>query len=363
MPFFGGNMKVRIKPKLFVFIPVVIGLILLIGGLSWLYLISPVDRNSKEDVKIEIKSGTNTSKIGELLKEKKVIKSKTLFRLYVKINHVSSLKAGTYRFSKSMSLNEVIKLLEDGRFSYEDSLKLTFKPGDRITVYAKTISNNTNNSYDDVINTINNKEYLKTLIDKYWFLTDKILNDDIYYALEGYLAPDTYYFDSEDVKVEEIITRMLDEEEDNLEKYKSVISSDVHYYITMASVIQLEGTTTDNRKEIVGVFKNRLSSGYNMGSDVTTYYALQIDMKEDLKSEQFATINPYNTRAANMIGKMPVGPVCNPGLSSIEASAYPAENDYLFFVADKHGNIYFSKTNAEHNKKIAEIKAKGDWIF
>ena len=356
-------MKSKFKPKPLLIVLVTIIVIVVSLLMTFIYLVSPVDRRDNEEVKVVIEKGSNGTQIGDTLKEKRIIKSKLLFKVYLKIYHVNNLKASTYKFKRSMSLREVIKLLENGYVSNDDALKLTFKPGDRITVYAKTISNNTNNSYDDVINTINNKEYLKTLIDKYWFLTDKILNDDIYYALEGYLAPDTYYFDSEDVKVEEIITRMLDEEEDNLEKYKSVISSDVHYYITMASVIQLEGTTTDNRKEIVGVFKNRLSSGYNMGSDVTTYYALQIDMKEDLKSEQFATINPYNTRAANMIGKMPVGPVCNPGLSSIEASAYPAENDYLFFVADKHGNIYFSKTNAEHNKKIAEIKAKGDWIF
>ena len=106
-----------------------------------------------------------------------------------------------------------------------------------------------------------------------------------------------------------------------------------------------------------------MASGYNLGSDVTTYYALQADMKEDLSAAQFATINPYNTRGANMIGKMPIGPICNPSTSSIEASVNPGQNDYLFFVADKHGNIFFTKTNAEHDKKVAEIKAKGDWIF
>jgi UPF0755 protein len=64
-----------------------------------------------------------------------------------------------------------------------------------------------------------------------------------------------------------------------------------------------------------------------------------------------------------MIGKMPVGPICNPSLSSIEASAKPTDNDYLFFVADKNGKIYYTKTNAEHEKKVAEIKANGDWIW
>ena len=206
------------------------------------------------------------------------------------------------------------------------------------------------------------KQYITSLINDYWFLTDKILDDNIYYPLEGYLAPDTYFFDK-DVSTKEIIKTLLDEMEGNLEVYKSIMINDPHYYMTMASIVQLEGTNTENRRQIVGVFKNRLASGYNLGSDVTTYYALQVDMKEDLSAAQFATNSPYNTRGANMIGKMPIGPICNPSTSSIEASVNPDQNDYFFFVADKHGNIYFTKTNAEHEKMVAEIKAKGDWIF
>ena len=356
-------MGVKIKPKPFLIFLIIFAIMLIGFGCGWVYLVGPVDKSNDKDVKITVKSGTSTLKIAEILKENKIIKSKLIFRLYIKINHVNSLKAATYRFKKSMSLDEVIKLLEEGRTSNEDALKLTFKPGQRITDYAKVISNNTNTSYDDVIAIMKDREYAKELINKYWFLTDKILDENIYYPLEGYLAADTYYFDDEKVSTKEIIKRLLDKENANLEKYKTILVNDPHYYLTMASVAQLEGTNTENRKKIVGTFKNRLSSGYNMGSDVTTYYALQIDMKEDLNAEQFATINPYNTRAANMINKMPIGPICNPSLSSIEASVYPEDSNYLFFVADKHGNIYFTSTNAEHDKKVAEIKAKGDWIF
>ena len=139
--------------------------------------------------------------------------------------------------------------------------------------------------------------------------------------------------------------------------------SDIHYYITMASIVELEGTNTLNRKMIVGVFKNRLASGYNLGSDVTTYYGLQANMNEDLASSDFTKENAYNTRTNSMVGKMPVGPICSVSLSSVEASINPTDNDYLFFVADKHGKIYYSRTNAEHDKKVQEIKANGDWIF
>ena len=185
----------------------------------------------------------------------------------------------------------------------------------------------------------------------------------IYYPLEGYLAPNTYHFDNKDVSVEEIIETMLEQMKKELEPFKNDMVSNPHYYLTMASIVELEGTNTDNRKMIVGIFENRLNSGMNLGSDVTTYYGLQVPMTSDLTTEQFASINLYNTRSTTMIGKMPVGPICNPGISSIEASVKPTNNDYLFFVADKNGKIYYSKTNNEHEKKIAEIKANGDWIW
>ena len=131
----------------------------------------------------------------------------------------------------------------------------------------------------------------------------------------------------------------------------------------MASIVEIEGTTLEDRKMIVGVFENRLKSNMNMGSDVTTYYGLQLPMTSDLTAEQFDSVNAYNTRSATMIGKMPAGPICNPGKGSIAAGMNPTKSDYYYFVADKNGKIYYTKTAKEHADKIAEIKAKGDWIW
>ena len=342
---------------------IVIACILLILGGIFIYLVTPVSSTDKEGIEVVINSGTSTDEIGDILKEKKLIKSKLLFMVYVKLSGVSSLKADTYLLNKTMGLNDIIKELETGSDYNPELVVLTFKEGERITDYAKVIANKTNNSYDDVITFINDKEYIKTLISKYWFLTDKILDSDIYYPLEGYLAPDTYHFDNKDVKIEDIITTMLDQEEKVLEKYKDKISSDPHKYITMASIAELEGTNKDNMKMIVGVFNNRLKVNMNLGSDVTTYYGLQVSMTSDLTSEQFASVNGYNTRNPQMRGKLPVGPIDSPGIESLEASINPTDNDYLYFVADKNGKVYYSKTLDEHNKKIKEIKDKGDWIW
>lgn len=356
-------MKRKFKPLFFILIFIVL-LVIIVGLLigSWFYLSSPVDRGNKDTIELEVKSGATSTDIANELKNKDLIRSVTLFKIYLKINNVSSLKASNYEFSKSMSLEEIIKVLEDGVVNNDNAVKVTFPDGERITKYATIISNNFDYSYDEVINYFKSREIATQFISKYWFLTDEILNDSIYYPLEGYLAPETYYFDK-DSSIDVIVNRMLSQMDTNLKDYKSKIQDNPHYYLTMASILQLEGTNTENRKMIAGVFINRLNNGYSLGSDVTTYYALQADMKNDLTKDQFAVINPYNTRGGNMIGKMPIGPICNPGESAIEASTMPTENDYYFFVADKHGNIYYTKTNAEHVKKVQEIKDAGDWIF
>ena len=262
-----------------------------------------------------------------------------------------------------MSVSKIVEMLEKGNSFNPEQIKITFKEGQRITDYAKLIAEKTSKSYDEVIGVINNKDNINSFIDKYWFLTEAVLQDGIYYPLEGYLAPETYYFKNKDVSILEIVDKMLAQMEDNLENYRSKIEENISYYMTMASIVELEGTNTDNRKMIVGVFENRLASNMNMGSDVTTYYALQKPMTSDLTVAEFGVNNPYNTRGSNMIGKIPIGPICNFSLSSLEASVMPTKNDYLFFVADKNGEIYYSKTNKEHESAIAQIKEKGDWIW
>lgn len=353
--------KRRFKPLFFIIIILVLIIGILVGG--YFYYTGPVNASDTNDIEVEIKSGTSREGIAKILKEKGLIKSTDVFKLYLKVNKITNLKAATYLFNKSMNLETIVKELEKGSNYNPNRIVLTFKEGERITDYAKVIANKTNNTYDDVINTVKSEAYLKTLIDEYWFLTDKILDSDIYYPLEGYLAPETYFFENKDVSVKEIIETLLKQEEKVLEKYKSKISKDPHYYITMASIVELEGTNSDNMKKIVSVFENRLNGGMNLGSDVTTYYGLQVAMTSDLTSEEFASRNGYNTRSITMIGKMPVGPISNPSKQALEASVNPDKTDYYYFVADKHGKVYFTKTLSEHNQKVAEIKKNGDWIW
>jgi len=348
--------------KIILFLLILIALVSIGAGVAWSYLLSPVDSKDDTPITVEIQNGTGSNQIGRVLKNKGLIRSTFMYKIYLKVNNIDDLKASKYTLKKSMSMEEIIKLLQKGVASNENAIKMKFLDGYRITDYAKVISDSLNIEYDTVISIMKDREYMKELIEKYWFLSEKILDESIYYPLEGYLAPETYYFD-ENSDTKTVIIRLLDQMKEILDPYKEKIGSNPHYYLTMASIVQLEGTNDENRKMIVGVFENRIEAGMNLGSDVTTYYAFQESMDHDLTYEQFNTENPYNTRGPNMIGKMPIGPICNPNISSIKASINPTDNDYFFFVADKNGQIYFTKTNAEHNQKVQEIKDAGLWIF
>ena len=326
------------------------------------YQVSPTDKSSNAKVEVVIKQGMSTSQIASLLKKKYLIRDEFFFKVYMKLNRRDSIKASTYYLSKNMSLDNIVSLLEKGASNTD--ISITFKEGKTIKDYAKVLSETTNISEDEFLTKMKDKTYLTSLIKSYWFLTDAILDSNIYYGLEGYLAPDTYNFKDKDVTVEEVIKTLLDQEEKNLSPYKDTLSKmNVHEVLTLASISELEGLKDTDRKLIVGVFQNRLSKGMNLGSDVTTYYAFNQVMDKDLTSEMFNTYNPYNTRSSAMAGKLPVGPICNPSKESIMASINPTKSDYYYFVADKNGNVYYTKTSSEHSAKVKELKEKGDWIW
>ncbi len=340
----------------------ILGLLLLGTFGFYQYEISPTDKKSTATYEVVVKQGMSTSEIANLLKEKNLIKNSFFFKVYMKLNRKQTIKAATYDLKKSMDLDTIVSLLEVGKAN--DDISITFKEGKTIKDYAKVLSTNTNISEEDFLAKMKDKTYLTSLINAYWFLTDTILNDDIYYGLEGYLAPDTYNFKDKDVSIEEVVKTLLDQEEKNLEPYKNKVNkANIHDILTLASMAELEGVKDKDRKMIVGVFQNRLSRNMNLGSDVTTYYAFSEDMTKDLTSEMFNTYNPYNTRSSQMAGKLPVGPICNPSKSSIEASINPTSSDYYYFVADKNGNVYYTKTSSEHSAKVKELKDKGDWIW
>lgn len=337
-------------------------LLVCIGG-AYIYYnssLNPVDKESKENITFEVKVGEATNTIISNLKKEGLIKNDFTMKVYVKLNP-GTPQAGTYILTKSMSAKDIYKAILEGKVT-RDTTWVTFVEGKRLTYYADVISKNFSFTSDEVMATLDDKEYIKSLIEKYDFLTNDILNDKIYHPLEGYLFPDTYEFMS-DITIKGIIERMLDETNSKLSGYADKIEGNklsIHEIMTLSSIIELEGARSDDRKGVAGVFYNRLNRSITLGSDVTTYYAVNKDFSSDLTWSDLKSCNGYNTRGTCVKG-LPVGPIASPSMASIDAALNPETHDYLYFVADKNGKTYFSKTDSEHINTVSKLKSQGLW--
>ena len=338
-------------------------MILAITVVGYFYLISAPSKNGKS-VTIYVSEGQTYSTIGSLLKKNKLIRNELAYKVYIKINTPKDLQYGSYVLSTGYSLGKLVDTMEKGSVNLTNTKSITFVEGKNIRHYISQITSNFDISESEILNKLSNTEYLNSLINTYWFLTEDIKNKDIYYSLEGYLYPDTYEFYT-DASIEDIFKAMLSNMEKKLAPYKDEIINNEHSInemITLASIIELEAGNATDRKGVAGVFYNRLNDGWSLGSDVTTYYAEKLDLwSRDLKQSELSDCNAYNTRSSCMAGKLPVGPICNPSIDSLVAAIEPTSNDYYYFVADKNGKTYFNKTDSGHIKTVNELKNSGLW--
>lgn len=301
--------------------------------------------------------------IATTLYKNDLIKNKVAFKIYVYITGKTNMKAATYNLSEDMGVKKIVAILFQGKGINQEQVSITIKEGSNIKKIAGLISEKTELTAEELFIILQDESYLRTLIEKYWFLSADILNTDIYYSLEGYLYPNTYYL-NKSTTWQEIIEKMLDETQNQLGAYQDKITTNnmsVHEIMTMASIVELEGITLEDRKGIASVFINRINAGMNLGSDVTTYYGAKISMGDrDLYKEELQECNNYNTRCATFT-QLPISPICNPDISSIIAVLEPTEASYYYFVADKNKKIYFSKNITEHNKTISNLKKNDLW--
>ena len=348
------------KKIVLIIIAIIFVIIASIFGILF-YFCSPVSKNYEEH-NIVVPSGSSLGDIANILKKAGLIRNENVFKIYLKIKKVNNVYAAAYYLSPSMNIQEIVKTLESGGHN-ESEITITFKEGINMRKVAQIIADNTNNTYEDVMNTLADKEYINSLIKKYWFLTDEITNSSIYYPLEGYLFPDTYRISSKDASVKEIFEIMLDEMNNVLNNYKEDIDKNnytIHQILTMASVTQSEGLNEEDFKKIASVFYNRMNDKMALGSCTTSYYGVKKEMTDELYLSDINAINSYNTRG-NFPVLFPIGPISNPGLKAIEAVVKPIATDYYYFVSDKNHKLYFTKTNNEHEAMIEELQEKGLW--
>ena len=178
-------------------------------------------------------------------------------------------------------------------------------------------------------------------------------------SLEGYLYGETYEFFKDD-SAEVIISRMLEEfasvaQENNLETLFNEHGLNLYQGITLASIVQKEANNSTDQAKVAQVFYNRLGAGWVLGSDVTVQYALDLVDPDRTTYTDNATAltidSPYNTR---LYPGLPYGPISNPGISALIATANPdtSANGFWYFLTGDDGVMYYSSTEEEHQSNI-----------
>lgn len=342
-----------IRKIVFSIIFIVLLLILITGVVGYNYIntaLQPLNPDDKETHEVEIPMGTATSGIADILEEKGIIKDGTVFKYYMKTKSVPEFQAGFYQVSPSMDLDEIIAVLEVGGSAtpVSEDYKILVREGATVEEVAAEFAAKTKYSEQDFLDAINDEALLDSLMAAYpQTITEAVKNKDVIYKLEGYLFPATYDYLSQ-YGPEEMITVMVQKTDEILKTYRDKIkesSYNIHELLTIASLVEKEGITYEDRQKIADVFFNRLEQGMPIQSDISVLYALG-------KHTEYVTIadtevdSPYNLYQNKGLGP---GPFDTPGEQAIQATLNPADTEYLYFLADiETGKVYFSETFEQH---------------
>lgn len=351
-----GEAKIvrKIVFNIFIVIFILIGATVTAGYFYINAALKPVDPENKTEKQIEIPIGSSVTGIARILEENGIIKDAKVFKYYVKFKNETEFMAGEYTMTSAMTFQEIIDNLKTGKIMEDVVFKITIPEGKQLKEIAKIIGEKTNHSEDEVLNKLNDEEFINSMIQEYpELLTEEILNENIKFPLEGYLFPATYPYYKEEPAIEEIVKVMLDKTSEVISKYSSQMAErefTPHELLTMASLIEEEATQQVERDQISSVFYNRLDIGMPLQTDPTVLYAQGVH-KDRVLYKDLEVDDPYNTYKNT--GLTP-GPISNAGVSSIEAALKPAETDFLYFLATASGEVLFSKSLDEHNQKKAE---------
>lgn len=285
-----------------------------------------------------IKPGQPITQISRNLKETGLVKNAFAFRLLVaQMGIGKNIQAGDFRLSANLPAKELAKLLTHGAID----IWITFPEGLRKEEMAEIIEANLKSSENDKY-VFNKKEFIKI-------------------AQEGYMFPDTYLI-AKDATSDDIANRLkntFDEKIDQkllLKGAKNNLTKDE--VIILASVIEREAKSNEERPIIAGILLNRLNAGVALQVDATVQYAKGYDSAKDswwpqVTTRDYESVDSlYNTY---LHVDLPPAPISNPGIESIRAAAEPAATDYLYYLHDTEGKIHYAKTVEEHNANIREF--------
>jgi len=298
-----------------------------------------------ENTKIfRIEKGQNVFTISENLEKANLIKNKAFFELYVILKgEVKDLKAGTFLFSPAMSIKDISQKIFKGE---NLEIKITIPEGFSI----EQIEEEINEKFEtESIKFRFKNQKVGLYKNEFSFLKD-IPSDA---SLEGFLFPDTYLFklDTTEKEIVETFLRNFDKKlTPELQEKIQEQNKTIFEIITMASLLEKEVKTFEDKKIASGTLWKRENSGMPLQVDATIIF---ITGKKSTKVsvEETRIDSLYNTYKYK---GLPPGPICNPGLDSIIAAIEPKASNFWFYLSTPEGKTIFSKTLEEHN--IAKAK-------
>lgn len=361
-------------------------LIIVLGIVAsgWRYVYSqffmPVNPGDTVVREFTIDQGSSISTIGSSLYNQKLIRNKGIFKYIIQFQGLTSkIQYGTYPLSSSMDINQIVSILTSGNTGTTERT-ITIIPGWTVEDIASyLLKQGALKDTKDFLSLCNNANLFK---DDFREVQDAVNSGTMSqrkYALEGYLAPDTYRIYS-DSSAESIIRTLLkqteavtdgvfnttpasepvyDDQGNLIDQvlYDSKLTHD--QTIILASLIEKEASNKVDYARVSAVFHNRLDHGMRLDSDVTVAYPLGIK-RMLLSSSEISTVNGYNTY--NKDG-LPVGPICSPSKAAIEAALYPdmeyIAEGYLYFCAGdpSKGEIVYAKSKEEHQQNVLKYKS------
>ena len=331
------------KKKLYVIIGlsvfvviVAIGLVCLLGSYLYLNHYMTTKNTTKTEKAFIIKEGDGVRQISKNLQQAGLISTDWPLLIYLKMNGLSGkIIAGEYSITPESTPRKIVEIITGGKVSTD---KITIQEG---------WTNNQIGDYLEKKKIVSKASFLiaaKKNYD-YDFLKDKPVNVD----LEGFLFPDTYQLPTK-VSADQIVEMMLKNFDNKLtpqlKKDAEKTGLNLYQVVTLASIVEREVAKPEDRKLVAGIFLSRLRENMALESCATIQYILG-ENKEQLTYDETRIPSPYNTY---LNPGLPLGPIGNPGIDSIEAVIFPEITEYRYFLS-ADGVTYFSKTFDEHEAK------------
>ncbi|HEL1592581.1 TPA: endolytic transglycosylase MltG [Streptococcus suis] len=344
-----------------------------VTGYMWVKSsLEPVNAKATEAIQVEIPEGSSTLEIGKILVDNKLIKNATIFNYYSKIKSYNNFQSGFYNLKQNMSVDDIAKALQESgtpTAQKEAAGKILIVEGYTLTQIAQAITDNTKTedkndktpfTTEQFMATVTNQDFINRMVATYpkLFASLPAADSGVIYQLEGYLFPAVYEY-SDETTIEELVEQMIGAMDNRLQPYYETIAAKnltVNEVLTLASLVEKEGSTDEDRRNIASVFFNRLNAAIPLQSNIAILYA-QGKLGQETTLAEDAAIDtsiesPYNIYWTP--GLMP-GPVDSPSLSAIEAVINANTTDYLYFVADvTTGSVYFTNNIDEHNQNVAK---------